>query len=43
MFLGRRHRGVVTVPWFEFEDLEGDERRRVYVADKLRAAGVFDL
>ena len=45
MFLRRRHRGLVTLPWFELRALEGEgkgkmTRRRVYVADKLRAAGV---
>ena len=60
MFLRRRHRGLVTLPWFELREVaesdddgygDGDdegeggeaskeERRRRYVADKLRAAGV---
>jgi len=43
MFLRRRHRGMVTVPWYEFEALEGTARRREYMTAKLRAAGVDDL
>lgn len=43
MFLRRRHRGLVTVPWFEFEGLEGQKQRREYIIGKLRAAGIDDI
>lgn len=46
MFLRRRLGGLVTLPWFELRALERggeanrEQRRKTYVADKLRAAGV---
>ena len=50
MFLARRHRAVVTVPWFELVKLEHadsarsaqhpDDAKKEYVATKLRAVGV---
>ena len=50
MFLARRHRAVVTVPWFELAELEHagsarsaqhpDDAKKEYVAMKLRAVGV---
>ena len=50
MFLARRHRAVVTVPWFELAKLgaagggstaqQRDDANKEYVANKLRAVGV---
>jgi len=40
MFLARRHRVVLSVPWFEFDKLRGRAEKSEYVAAKLRAAGV---
>jgi len=40
MFLARRHHAVVSVPWFEWDELRGREEKKVYVAEKLRGAGV---
>jgi len=38
MFLARRHRAVVTVPWFELK--KAGSGKKEYIADKLRAVGV---
>jgi hypothetical protein len=40
MFLARRHRVVLPVPYFEFAKLKGRTMKTEYVAEKLRAAGV---
>jgi hypothetical protein len=42
MFLARRHRVVLSVPWFEYAELNGKgaAEKSEYVATKLRAAGV---
>ena len=43
MFLARRHRVVLSVPWFEYAELaelNSSTQRNEYVAAKLRAAGV---
>jgi len=40
MFLRRRYRTVVSVPWFEWAELRGSTAKKAYVAEKLRAAGV---
>jgi hypothetical protein len=40
LFLARRHRVVLPVPYFEFAELEGRTEKTEYVAEKLRAAGV---
>jgi len=40
MFLARRHRVVLSVPWFEYAELKSSTQRNEYVAAKLRAAGV---
>jgi len=40
MFLARRHRVVLSVPWFEYAEVESSTQRSEYVAAKLRAAGV---
>jgi len=40
MFLWRRYRTVVCVPWFEWHELRGSAEKKAYVAEKLRAAGV---
>jgi len=39
-FLERRHRAVITVPYFEYDALGGRTDRKIYVAEKLRGAGV---
>ena len=42
MFLARRHRVVLSVPWFEYAELaelDSNTQRNEYVAAKLRAAG----
>ena len=39
-FLWRRYRTVLFVPFFEWDALQGSAARKVYVAAKLRAAGV---
>jgi len=43
MFLARRHRVVLSVPWFEYAALndKGAAEKSEYVAAKLRAAGVI--
>jgi hypothetical protein len=40
MFLRKRHRRVVTLPWFELDECDTREAKSTYVADKLRAAGI---
>jgi len=43
MFLARRHRVVLCVPWFEYAELaelNSSTQRNEYVVAKLRAAGV---
>jgi hypothetical protein len=40
LFLARRHRVVLPVPYFEFAQLEGRTEKTEYVAEKLMAAGV---
>jgi len=42
MFLSRRYRKVITVPWFEWSELNGKgaAEKRKYVAAKLREVGV---
>ena len=40
MFLARRHRAVLPVPYFEFAKLQGRTAKTEYVAEKLRAAGL---
>jgi hypothetical protein len=40
LFLARRHRVVLSVPWFEYDKLKGRTEKKEYVAEKLRAAGV---
>lgn len=40
MFLRKRHRVVVTLPWFELDECDTREAKSTYVADKLRAAGI---
>jgi hypothetical protein len=40
MFLKKRHEAVVIVPWFEWNELSGNEAKKQYVAEKLRGAGV---
>ena len=41
MFLARRHHAVISVPWFEWDELRGREEKKVYVAEKLRGARVY--
>jgi len=40
MFLARRHRAVLPVPYFEFAKLQGRTAKTEYVAEKLRAEGL---
>ena len=40
MFLAKRHRAVILVPWFEWAELRGRGDKKHYVAEKLRGAGV---
>jgi hypothetical protein len=42
MFLARRHHAVVSVPWFEWAELnfKGAAEKKAFVAAKLRGAGV---
>jgi len=40
MFLRRRYRTVLSVPWFEWADVKGPAQKREYVAEKLRSVGV---
>ena len=42
MILWRRYRTVVSVPWFEWAELndKGAAEKKAYVAEKLRAVGV---
>ena len=43
MFLRRRYRTVLSVPWFEWAELRGSVAKRAYVVAKLKAAGVSIL
>ena len=40
MFLRRRYRTVLSVPLFEWDEVSGSAEKKVYVAAKLKAAGV---
>ena len=42
LFLKRRHHAVVSVPWFEWAELnlKGTAGKKAFVAEKLKAAGV---
>jgi hypothetical protein len=42
MFLGRRYRTVLSMPWFEWAELndKGAAEKKVFVAEKLRSVGV---
>jgi len=40
-FLWRRYRTVLSVPYFEWDEAKGSaEKKKAYIAEKLRAAGV---
>jgi hypothetical protein len=41
MFLERRHRSVLSLPYFEWDPLKGSAEKKAYVAAKLRAVGVI--
>jgi hypothetical protein len=40
MFLRRRYRTVLCVPWFEWHVLRGSAEKKAYVSAKLKAVGV---
>ena len=40
MFLARRHHAVVSVPWFEWNELSGSVEKTKYVVEMLRGVGV---